>query len=170
MLAHPVEPLPGVQEALEELSADYRLVLITKGDLFHQESKLAASGLGSFFSGVEIVSEKTAETYRRAFARHGAGAEQAAMVGNSVRSYILPALESRQLCRSRPVPPDLGPRGGPHPHLASTLQGARIPVRTARLARTDFVTTDSRLLPLTAAPAKEPPCRRQGHEPERCPR
>ena len=94
MMNHPVEPLPGVNEALEELSARYRLVLITKGDLFHQESKLAASGLGDFFSGVEIVSEKRAETYTRIFTRHGAGPEHAAMAGNSVRSDVLPALEA----------------------------------------------------------------------------
>jgi putative hydrolase of the HAD superfamily len=94
MLRHPVEPLPGVHEALEELSAQYKLILITKGDLFHQESKLAASGLGNFFSGVEIVSEKKAETYTRIFSRHGAGPERAAMAGNSVRSDVLPALEA----------------------------------------------------------------------------
>lgn len=94
MMRHPVEPFPGVHEALEELSAQYKLILITKGDLFHQESKLAASGLGSFFSGVEIVSEKKAETYARVFSRHGAGPEHAAMAGNSVRSDVLPALEA----------------------------------------------------------------------------
>jgi putative hydrolase of the HAD superfamily len=94
LMNHPVEPLPGVHEALEALSAEYRLVLITKGDLFHQESKLAASGLGRFFSGVEIVSEKKAETYTRIFSRHGTGPEHAAMAGNSVRSDVLPALEA----------------------------------------------------------------------------
>jgi putative hydrolase of the HAD superfamily len=94
LMNHPVEPLPGVHEALEALSAEYKLVLITKGDLFHQESKLAASGLGGFFSGVEIVSEKKAETYTRIFSRHGAGPEHAAMAGNSVRSDVLPALEA----------------------------------------------------------------------------
>jgi putative hydrolase of the HAD superfamily len=94
LMNHPVEPLPGVHEALEALSAEYRLVLITKGDLFHQESKLAASGLGRFFSGVEIVSEKKAETYARIFSRHGTGPEHAAMAGNSVRSDVLPALEA----------------------------------------------------------------------------
>src|SRR5688572_12202075 len=72
MMTHPIEPLPGVEEALKPLADRYRLILITKGDLFHQESKLAASGLGSYFSGVEIVSEKTPEIYTRAFARHGA--------------------------------------------------------------------------------------------------
>ncbi len=94
LMNHPVEPLPGVHEALEALSTQYKLVLITKGDLFHQESKLAASGLGNFFSGVEIVSEKKAETYTRIFSRHGKGPEHAAMAGNSVRSDVLPALEA----------------------------------------------------------------------------
>jgi putative hydrolase of the HAD superfamily len=94
MLSHPVEPLPGVEKTLNDLSADYRLVLITKGDLLHQEQKLAASGLGELFSGVEIVSEKDAGTYRRAFERHGTGAGEAVMAGNSVRSDILPALEA----------------------------------------------------------------------------
>ncbi len=94
MLAHPVEPLPGVEHALTELSQDYRLVLITKGDLLHQEQKLAASGLGDLFIAVEIVSEKDASTYARVFARHGTGPAEAAMVGNSMRSDILPALEA----------------------------------------------------------------------------
>ncbi len=94
MMTHPVEPLPGVHETLTALAADHRLILITKGDLFHQESKLAASGLGAFFSGVEIVSEKSADTYRDVFKRHGESAESAVMAGNSVRSDILPALEA----------------------------------------------------------------------------
>jgi putative hydrolase of the HAD superfamily len=94
LMRHPMEPLPGVAEALERLAKVAPLVLITKGDLFHQESKLAASGLGRFFTGVEIVSEKTAETYRRAFARHGVATEHALMAGNSVRSDVLPALEA----------------------------------------------------------------------------
>lgn len=94
LMRHPVEPLPGVPEALERLAAIAPLVLITKGDMFHQESKLAASGLGAFFSGVEVVSEKTADTYRRAFARHGVAPQGALMAGNSVRSDILPALDA----------------------------------------------------------------------------
>ena len=102
LMRHPMEPLPGVAEALERLAEIAPLVLITKGDLFHQESKLAASGLGRFFSGVEIVSEKSAETYRRAFMRHGVAPEQALMAGNSVRSDILPALEAG--CRAVLIP------------------------------------------------------------------
>ncbi len=104
MMTHPVEPLPGVREALEQLAADHRMVLITKGDLFHQETKLAASGLGEFFSGVEIVSEKSAETYRGIFARHGEGAERAVMAGNSVRSDVLPALEAGSYAALIPYP------------------------------------------------------------------
>jgi putative hydrolase of the HAD superfamily len=94
MLTCPVEPLPGVDAALARLSERHRLVLITKGDLLHQEQKLAASGLGELFVAVEIVSEKDASTYERIFARHGTGAAEAAMCGNSLRSDILPALEA----------------------------------------------------------------------------
>lgn len=94
MLAHPVEALPGVGETLSLLRQTHRLVLVTKGDLFDQERKLAASGLGEMFSGVEIVSDKTAATYARIFARHGEGPLRALMVGNSLKSDILPALEA----------------------------------------------------------------------------
>ncbi|WP_156466962.1 MULTISPECIES: HAD family hydrolase [unclassified Phenylobacterium] len=95
MLSEPVEPLPGVDQALADLSeAGYRLVLITKGDLLHQEQKLAASGLGDLFAAVEIVSEKDASTYARVFDRYGTGAAEAVMCGNSMRSDILPAIEA----------------------------------------------------------------------------
>jgi putative hydrolase of the HAD superfamily len=94
MLRHPVEIFPEVRETLEHLRGTYRLVLITKGDLFDQERKLAASGLAELFDGVEIVSDKTAATYQRVFARHGDGAARAMMIGNSVKSDILPAIEA----------------------------------------------------------------------------
>jgi putative hydrolase of the HAD superfamily len=94
MLAHPVETLPGVDEALAALSERYRLVLITKGDLLDQERKLAASGLGDLFAAVEIVSEKDRTTYERVFDRHGTGAGEAVMAGNSMKSDVLPALEA----------------------------------------------------------------------------
>ena len=94
MLVHPVETLPHVTETLERLAPDYRIVLITKGDLFDQERKLAQSGLGDFFDAVEIVSDKQRETYERIFARHGDGAARAMMVGNSLRSDVVPALEA----------------------------------------------------------------------------
>ena len=104
MLTHPVEPLPGVERALADLSDGYRLVLITKGDLLHQEQKLAASGLGDLFAAVEIVSEKDASTYERVFARHGTGPAEAAMCGNSMRSDILPALEAGAWAAHVPYP------------------------------------------------------------------
>lgn len=94
MLAHPVETLPGVDEALAALSEKYRLVLITKGDLMDQERKVAASGLGDLFAAVEIVSEKERGTYDRVFARHGTGAKEAVMAGNSVKSDVIPAIEA----------------------------------------------------------------------------
>ncbi len=94
MLAHPVEPLPGVADALPRLAERAPLVLVTKGDLHHQEGKLAASGFGAFFSGVEVVSDKRAETYSRIFERYGAAPNSTVMAGNSVRSDVLPALDA----------------------------------------------------------------------------
>ncbi len=92
MLEHPVELLPGVAEVVEALSSRYRLILITKGDLFDQESKIARSGLAGHFDAVEIVSEKDPATYRRVLERHGVNPARFVMVGNSVRSDILPVL------------------------------------------------------------------------------
>ncbi|HTV71686.1 MAG TPA: HAD family hydrolase [Rhizobiaceae bacterium] len=94
MLAHPVETLPDVRETLEQLAPDYRLVMITKGDLFDQERKLAASGLGELFNAIEIVSDKSAATYTRIFTRHGDGADKAMMVGNSLKSDVVPSIEA----------------------------------------------------------------------------
>ncbi|WP_395014907.1 HAD family hydrolase [Dongia sp.] len=94
MLEHPVEPLPGVAETLEALQGGYRLVMVTKGDLMNQEQKLARSGLGDFFQAIEIVSEKDANTYRRIVARQGIQAAATVMIGNSMKSDVLPALEA----------------------------------------------------------------------------
>jgi len=104
MLTHPVDPLPGVAETLAGLADRYRLVLITKGDLLHQERKLAASGLGDHFAALEVVSEKDIAVYARVFARHGLGPERAAMVGDSVRSDILPALAAGAFAAHLPPP------------------------------------------------------------------
>ncbi|MBX5046666.1 HAD family hydrolase [Rhizobium lentis] len=92
LLSHPVETMPHAHETLEALAGKYLLVMITKGDLFDQERKLAQSGLGDFFDAVEIVSDKTAVTYRRIFAKVGDGPERAMMVGNSLKSDIVPAI------------------------------------------------------------------------------
>jgi putative hydrolase of the HAD superfamily len=94
MLAHPIEILPHARETLESLAGAFRLVLITKGDLFDQERKLAQSGLGDLFDAVEIVSDKSAATYARIFARHGDGPERSMMVGNSLKSDVVPAIEA----------------------------------------------------------------------------
>ena len=92
LLAHPVELLDGIEDTLDQLSRHARLVLVTKGDLLHQEMKLAASGLGERFHGVEIVSDKRPDTFARLFARYGTAPERALMAGDSMRSDILPAL------------------------------------------------------------------------------
>ena len=94
MLHHPVELLDGVRETVESLAGRYRLMLLTKGDLFDQESKLARSGLGEFFDAVEIVSTKNAATYGAIMRRHGVAPERFVMVGNSLRSDVLPAVEA----------------------------------------------------------------------------
>ncbi len=94
MLRHPIELLPHAHTAVEAVANDYTVLLITKGDLLDQERKLAQSGLGDLFDGVEIVSDKNADTYRRVFARHGDGAEHALMVGNSLKSDVVPAIDA----------------------------------------------------------------------------
>ncbi|MET0371185.1 MAG: HAD family hydrolase [Sphingobium sp.] len=94
LLAHPVDLFDGVEQTLEALRDRGQLVLVTKGDLLHQESKLAASGLGDLFSGIEIVSDKNADTFRRIFAQYDVAPHEAVMAGDSMRSDIRPALEA----------------------------------------------------------------------------
>ncbi len=93
MLSHPVELLPGVRETLESLRPHYRLALITKGDLFHQESKIAESGLADLFESVDVLAEKDAVSYQRAIDSIGVVASEFCMIGNSVRSDVLPIIE-----------------------------------------------------------------------------
>lgn len=94
MLAHPIELLPQAKQAVAALAKDYKVLLITKGDLLDQERKLAQSGLGDLFHAVEIVSNKTAAVYSGIFARHSSGGQAAMMVGNSLKSDVLPVLEA----------------------------------------------------------------------------
>lgn len=93
MLQHPVELLDGVEEALAEVSRTHRLALITKGDLLHQMRKFRASGLQPLFERVRVVEEKDTITYRETFADWALDAVRTLMVGNSVRSDVLPVLE-----------------------------------------------------------------------------
>jgi putative hydrolase of the HAD superfamily len=93
MLKHPIELIEGAREVLETLRArDHELWLITKGDLFDQESKIARSGLVPFFHTIEIVSEKDQATYQRLLDRYGVFPEEFVMVGNSIRSDVLPVI------------------------------------------------------------------------------
>ncbi len=94
MLRHPIHLLPHAHDTVRALAERYTLVLITKGDLLDQERKLAQSGLGDLFDAVEIVSDKTPATYANAFRRHGPGPDRAMMIGNSMKSDVLPAIEA----------------------------------------------------------------------------
>ena len=92
MLEKPMEIFPGVRETITHLAESYKLLLITKGDLFEQEAKIARSGIGESFSSIEIVSEKTAQSYQSILRKHQIQPEQFVMVGNSLKSDILPVL------------------------------------------------------------------------------
>ena len=92
MLSHAVELLPHAAEAVEHLRRQYKVIVITKGDLLDQERKLAQSGLRDLFHGIEIVSAKTPEVYARIFNAYGTGADQGMMVGNAMASDVVPMI------------------------------------------------------------------------------
>ena len=89
----PVELLEHVSETIPRLAARHHLMVITKGDLLDQETKLARSGLGEFFRDIEVVSDKTTQSYATLFRNHALDPARVLMVGDSLRSDILPALE-----------------------------------------------------------------------------
>ena len=93
VLSHPVQLIDGIAQAVSEVAKEYQIVLITKGDLFHQESKVARSGLSAAFGRIEIVSEKDPATYQRVLSEFGLAAQQFLMIGNSLRSDIAPVLQ-----------------------------------------------------------------------------
>jgi putative hydrolase of the HAD superfamily len=92
LLARPVELIDGASDVVTDLAADHRLLLITKGDLLHQERKIHESGLTDLFEEIEVVSEKDEATYARILREHRVTAESFVMVGNSVKSDVLPVL------------------------------------------------------------------------------
>lgn len=92
LLQHPVEQLAGIREAVAAIAAEHDVVLITKGDLFHQEAKVRDSGLADLFPRIEIVSEKDAGTYARVLREFDLEPRQFVMVGNSLRSDIAPVV------------------------------------------------------------------------------
>jgi len=93
MLTETPRLLPDVPQVLADVGRDHRLVLITKGDLVHQTRKVTTSGLAHHFEQIDVVLEKDVETYARIIARVGIAPSAFCMVGNSVRSDILPVLE-----------------------------------------------------------------------------
>lgn len=127
LLTYPIETLPYVDQALDQLQQTHRLILVTKGDVFDQERKLAASGLADYFVAIEIVADKNAATYARIFERHTDGPEHTVMVGNSLRSDILPALEAGSFAVH--VPHD----------LTWSYEHAEEPVDEPRYARIDHL-------------------------------
>ena len=136
LLRHPLELLDGVAEVLNDLAPDYRMVMITKGDLLDQERKLAKSGLGDLFDAIEIVSEKTTEVYTRIFNEQAKGAEFGVMVGNSMKSDVLPMInagghgifvpngEAWALEAADP------PQNEPKYHAVQTMKAAQIIIRS----------------------------------------
>ncbi len=91
-LLQPVELLSSVEDTLNALVGSYELILVTKGDLLDQERKLAASGLEHLFHHVEVMSDKTEKEYRKLLKHIDLSPEEFMMVGNSLRSDILPPL------------------------------------------------------------------------------
>jgi putative hydrolase of the HAD superfamily len=94
MIATPVELLPHVRETVERLAGSRALMLLTKGDLFDQESKLARSGLGEYFADVRVVTEKDRQTYQTVVNQRNIEPPEFLMVGNSLKSDIIPVLET----------------------------------------------------------------------------
>jgi putative hydrolase of the HAD superfamily len=92
MLNTEFKPYPYAKKILEELAASYPLILITKGEAYEQERKIERSGLAEYFTALEIVSHKTEATYRRVLERHNVSAQDFLMVGNSLKSDVLPVI------------------------------------------------------------------------------
>jgi len=142
VLEHPVELLPGMREAVESVARRHRIVLITKGDLFHQEAKVARSGLADLFHRIEIVSEKDPATYRRVLSEFAIGPERFAMVGNSLRSDIEPVLAlggwgvhmPYHVTWAHELDNGVDPT---HPRLTTIGQAAEIPAALAALIQGD---------------------------------
>lgn len=136
ILQHPVELLPGVREAVAAVAATHRVVLITKGDLFHQERKVAASGLSDLFQRIEIVSEKDEASYARLLREFEVEAGGFAMVGNSLKSDIAPVLALGGWGIHVPYPlvwalerAEVDPA---HPRFASVEHASAVPAVLAR--------------------------------------
>jgi putative hydrolase of the HAD superfamily len=127
MIASPINLLPKVEQTIHQLSHEFRLVLITKGDLFDQETKLARSGLGDLFDIVEVVAKKDPETYRRILSKHNIKPNEFVMIGNSMRSDIMPVVET----------------GGKAIHIAYETEWILDAITEEEKQRLDFVSLES---------------------------
>lgn len=140
VLQHPVELLPGMREAVAEVASQFHVVLITKGDLFHQEKKVAQSGLADLFGRIEIVSEKDADTYARVLSEFDLAPSEFLMVGNSLRSDIEPVLRLGGWGVHMPYHVtwahelDTG-LSGDEDHMLEVSDAAQIPVAIRQLAQ-----------------------------------
>lgn len=92
LLNMPIKLLDGVEETLEQLNKEHKLVVATKGDLLDQQRKLDRSGIAGFFDHVEIMSDKTEKEYKSLTSSLNTSPEKIMMVGNSLKSDIYPAL------------------------------------------------------------------------------
>tara|TARA_B100000287_G_scaffold152208_1_gene143889 strand:- start:2819 stop:3520 length:702 start_codon:yes stop_codon:yes gene_type:complete len=93
LLHHPVKLLSGVLDVMSQLQSRFTIYVITKGDPFHQQQKFNDSGLSTFVTDIEILQEKDSEAYRKTLASIDVAPEEFLMVGNSIRSDILPVIE-----------------------------------------------------------------------------
>jgi putative hydrolase of the HAD superfamily len=140
MLSAPVDLLPDVPAVIDALSHEWHLLLITKGDLLDQEGKLERSGLRARFRGVHVVSHKDAATYRRVLARDGIDPARFVMVGDSLRSDVLPILELGGWAMHIPQPNawlhETGTAGQPESERYARLGSiAELPDRIRRIAQ-----------------------------------
>ena len=92
LLDFPIDVLDGIPDVLETLSKHFDLMVLTKGDLFDQESKIARSGLGLYFTHIEIVSEKNEQAYQRVLQKYNVQPADFLMIGNSLKSDVLPVV------------------------------------------------------------------------------
>lgn len=93
MLNEPIELLNGVEEVLQELQGKYRLIVATKGDLLDQQKKLEKSGLLKYFHHIEVMSEKKVDDYKKLVKRLDINPQELLMIGNSLKSDVLPLIE-----------------------------------------------------------------------------
>ena len=140
VLAHPVTLLPGIREAVEEVAARHRIVLITKGDLIHQQAKVRRSDLGDLFHRIEIVSEKDPPAYARVLEECSVEPAAFAMVGNSLRSDIAPVVELGGWGVYMPYHSTWSLETDPHfavdnPRVIQVSTASAIPAALERLAR-----------------------------------